>query len=501
MSRLRFPVLEPDLAYLGTTLFLPKDLIAEGPVRSALTFGIDPGEEPRVLVVDHPHHIEVPRNFKTLAVMEKWGLDVVDLRCRAFEGSSLRPKSGFAFRTHQVPAWKTMVASYTTCEDFVLRLDTGRGKTVMGLRYAAKVGGPLLVVSWQEAHLRNWEKDLRKLFDLASEIGWISGSKMQYDREVVFCTIQTLAKRVAAGMLPPDFSTRFALTIYDEAHHQAAKWFCSGSEVSSGRRLGLTATLKRKDRCEGIVTAHIGRVAYDDPGEDALVPEVWVNDSEIELRDDDPDVLDVNGQFSVPKMRSKLATIDERNEFIVKVIRRRLRQGHVVYTASHSKDLAFSLVRRLRRKGLDPGYITGEEKNADERLRQLNNHDVVVVTVGVGKENYNREDLSCLVLATPLPADDYAPTEWLQLVGRITRPLKGKPDPVVDLIFDSGAPKSRGMTYSVIRWCRKNNWIVKGDPWTSRKAHVVSKAWRGSSASAAGASTTRGGSTRRRRRR
>lgn len=497
---LRFPVLERDLAYIGSTLFLPKDLIAEGPVRSALTFGIDPAEDPRVLVTNHPHHIEVPRNFKTLEVLGKWGLDVVDLRCRDFESSTLSPKAGFAFRKHQVPAWKKMLEALDNWQDFVLRLDTGRGKTVMGLRFAAEVGGPLLVVSWQKAHLKNWEKDLRKLFDLNSKIGWIEKTRLEWDREVVFCTIQTLAKRIEAGVLPTEFYSRFALTIYDEVHHQAAEWFCTGSEVSSGLRLGLTATLKRKDRCEGIVTAQIGPVAYDDPGEDALVPEVFVNDSGTELEDDDPDILDVNGQFSVPKMRSKLATLDDRNDYIVKVVKKRLKQGHIVYVASHSKDLAYNLVRRLKRRGLGPGYITGDEKDADERLRQLNNHDVVVVTVGVGKENYNREDLSCLILATPLPADDYAPTEWLQLVGRITRPKKGKLAPVVDLIFDSGVSKSKGMTYSVIRWCRNNNWIVKGDPWTSRKQQRVAKAFRASSASAAATSTTQGRSTGRRRR-
>lgn len=473
---LRFPVLEAGLAYLGSTLFLPKSAIAEAPIRAALTFGIDPVEAPRTLVIDHPHHIEVPRNFKPLKVLKKWGLEVVDLRNESFARSSLRPKAGFGFRPHQVPAWKAMRAAARARQDFTLRLATGRGKTVMGLRLSAEIGGPLLVVSWQEAHLKNWEKDLRKLFELDSEIGWIKGKRLEYDREVVFCTVQTLARRIEAGVLPPDFYTRFALTIYDEVHHMAARWFCVASEVSQGQRLGLTATLKRKDRCEGVVTAQIGRVIYDDPEEDTLVPTIFVNKTTARLEDDDPDILDVNGVPHIGKMRVKLVELDERNRQIVEVVKKRLRQGHLVYVASHSVELAYEIEELLHQAGLKPGLITGDEKDADVRMRELANHEVVVVTVGVGKENYNKEEMSSLVLATPLPADSYAPTAWLQLVGRILRPLPGKLDPIVDLFFDEGISQSKGLTYSALKWCHDNNWEIEGDAWTSKQQRSR-KAW------------------------
>jgi superfamily II DNA or RNA helicase len=465
VSKLRFPVLDPDKAYIGGSLFLPRSKVSEGAIRSSLTFGIDPADEPRVFVIEHPHHLEVPRNFKTLDVLQRWRLQVVDLRPTSFSPSSLRVKPGFCFRAHQIPAWEAMREAAEKRQDMTLRLDTGRGKTIMALRLAAEIGGALLVVSWQEAHLRNWEKDLHSLFHLDGKVGWIRGKQLQFDKEVVFCTVQTLAKRMQAGVLPPSFFRRFALTVYDEVHHQAARWFCTASEVSAGLRLGLTATLKRKDRCEGIITAQIGQVIYDDPAEDALEPEVYLNKTGVSLADDDPDMLDVNGEFSVPLMRSKLATLEARHKVIIKVAEKRLREGRKVYVASHSKDLAYEIEKRLRKRGHNPGLITGDEKDADARLSQLNNHDVVVVTVGVGKEAYNRVDLSSLLLVTPIPADSYAPTEWLQLVGRILRPAPGKPKPVVDLFLDDGVTKSRGMTLSVVRWCNTQGWNVLGDSW------------------------------------
>ena len=493
--RLKLPKLDPALAYLSTSLFIPRSAIVEGPIRRALTFEFD--NEERELAVTHPYHLEVPRNYIVGERLQRLGVPVVDLRPHLYERTSLRPKDNFEFRPVQKPAWKALLPASRNREDGILRLDTGQGKTVMGLRYAAEVGGPLLVVSWQKAHLGQWGLEIDKLFHLDTPVGWIGDGKMEYDREVVFSTVQTLAKLVDNGGLPQDFSTRFALAIYDEVHHQAARWFCKASDITTGQRLGLTATLKRRDRCEGIVLAHIGKVLYNDPSEHTLVPTVHLHDTDIELDDDDPDVLDVTGEFNVSRLRSKLASIPVRNRRIVACVQRRLRQGHKVYLVSHIKDHVYLLVRMLGAKQLQPGIITGDEKKAEERLWQLRNHDVVVATMNVGKESYNRPELSAVVLATPFSIDPYAPTEWTQVTGRALRPLAGKLDPVVDVFLDRGVTRSRGMTMSIVNWCSANNWPIEGDEWRRSSQARVRRAFTASSASGAGGTTTSASRTRR----
>jgi superfamily II DNA or RNA helicase len=477
MPTFRLPVLEPDVTYIGASLFLPKSLVAEAPIRTALTFGIEAGMEPRTLVRRHPHHLEVPRNYLLPAALRRLGIDqVVDLRPPSFTPSSLAPKPGFALRPNQHGAWLALEGAAAGGVDGGLRLDTGKGKTVLGLRYACIVGGPVLVVSAQEAHLRNWETELRTMFDMKGPVGWVLGDQLDYRREVVFSTIQTLVKRAEAGKLPDDFHSRFALTIYDEAHHQAAEWFARGSDLTMGQRLWLTATLKRRDRCEGIVLYHLGPVLYDDPSEDSLVPSVHLHETGTVLADDDPDILDVLKQPNISKLRGKLGSLSERNQVIVGVVQERLAQGHKVYVLSHSKKHVYELVGALTDVGILAGGITGDEKGAEERLRQLNNYPVVVATLHVGKENYNRPDLSALVMTTPLSIDDYAPTEWVQSVGRILRPLKGKLDPVVDLFADREVHHSFGMLQSVLKWCRKTGWLVKGDTWT--RTITAPRTWR-----------------------
>lgn len=468
--KLRLHVLEEGVAYIGASLFLPRELVAEGPIRTALTFGIETTDAPRELLRVHPRHLEVPRNYLSRAALRRLGVErVVDIRPRAYPRSSLRPKSGFQLKAHQEPAWRILRETAGAGEDGILRLDTGRGKTVMGLRYACEVGGPLLVISAQEAHLRSWESEIAAWFELDGPVGWVMGGRAEYDREVVFSTIQTLVKRHKAGLLPLDFHTRFALTIYDEVHHQAAEDFARGSDLTSGQRLGLTATLKRRDRCEGIVLYQIGPVLYDDPSDDTLIPTVHVHETSAAIEEDDAAICDVTGMPNVSRLRGALGLLEERNRKILDIIRMRKAEGHRVYVLSHSRDHVFSLTRMLREAGLNPGVITGLEKDAKERLRQLNGHDIVVATLHVGKENYNRPELSALVMTTPLAVDDYAPTEWVQAVGRVLRPLRGKLPPVVDLFADRGVRQSFGMLQTVLRWCRTSGWPIRGDTWTSKR--------------------------------
>lgn len=477
--RFSLQTLKPGVAYIGATLFLPRSHVAERPIRTALTFGLEAGLEPREMVRVHPHHLEVPRNYLTRAGLEQLGIEnIVDIRPREYASSSLRPKPGFCLLPHQEAAWDCLVDAAFEKRDGVLRLDTGRGKTTMGLLYSCLVGGRLLVISAQEAHLKSWEKEIARWFTLDGPVGWIMGDRMEHDRDVVFSTIQTLVKRHEAGDLPLDFHERFALTIYDEVHHQGAEWFAKGSDLTSGQRLGLTATLKRRDRCEGIVLYQIGPVLYNDPSEDALVPSVHMHNTETAFEEDDEDICDVTGMPNVSKLRGALGRDEDRNRIIVDVIKMRLAQGHKVYVASHSKEHVFTLLGDLGRAGITAGVITGEEKNADKRLQQLNSHDCVVVTLAVGKENYNRPELSALVMTTPLAVDDYAPTEFVQAVGRILRPLKGKLDPVVDLFADRGVRMSFGMLQTVLRWCKSSGWKIRGDAWTERRRTTQKKAWR-----------------------
>jgi superfamily II DNA or RNA helicase len=470
--KLRLPKLDADYAYISTSLFLPKRHIEEGPIRTALTFGINEEGDSRILVRDHPHHLEVPRAFLTSEQLEELELQVVDIRPGSYQKISLKPKSGFQFRPAQIAAWEALKKA----EDGILVMSCGHGKTLMGWMKAALNGGPVLFISWQKTHLAAAEKELHTWLDLDGEVGWIAGDKMEWERDIVFSTIQTLASRIKNGGLPIGFSSRFKTTIYDECHHMAAKHFCLGADLTMGSRLGLTATKVRVDRLEGIYLNHLGPAFYEDLTQD-IAPTFFVVDTGITVTpQEEEEFIDVTGERNFPMIRSWLGKNRKRNSVISRVMTFALSQGWKPYALTHSVAQA----ELLHKQFPGSGCITGSLKKHEDRLAQLHGFLPVFATIQIGGESYNREDLDTLLLLTPFAARDYAAPAFQQGVGRIQRKCAGKTSARVFLFMDSNIEESRGMTRSLIAEAQRQGFEVKKweetrprFDWNSRRARPV----------------------------
>jgi len=464
---MRLPKLDNDKCYIGSSLWLPKKFVHAGPVYGALTIGADGQNEPRVLVKEHPGHLEVPRAFLSEEELKDLDLDIVDLRPTKFEKTSLRAKDKFSLREGQRVPWEALDKS----EGGVFNLKCGGGKTVMGLLKAASLQVPTLIVSPQKAHLANWRDELNEFFEMDGEPGFVGDGKLDFEKDLVFSTVQTLARRIEEGALPRSFFTRFGLVIYDECHHMSAKWFCKAADISSGQRFGLTATVNRVDRTEGVYLAHLGPVFYTDNSDEMPVEfEIVKTGVNVMCSEDEFDISDVTGQRNVSLMRSWLAKHEDRNILIKSKIDEALSNGRTVYVLTHSVDHAHLLHEAYP----NSGCITGKVPHA-KRLEQLHGYPLVFATMGVGTENYNRKDLDTLFLLTPFSARDYASPAFDQARGRIQRFVDGKKMPIVYLFLDE-VDEARGMVYSLIKKAKSQGFVVKGEKqWTSRK-HLGRKA-------------------------
>lgn len=451
--------LDPSKAYLGTSLFLPKEVVREEPIQGALTFCFGRSAEPRTLARSHPAHVEVPRAFLGREQLAGLGVEVVDMRPKSFAPSSLRPKASFSLLPAQVETWR----AFLLADGGVLHLACGGGKTILGLLKAAIMEGPLLVVSAQKAHLRNWEQELHDWFDLDGPVGWVHGKKMEYRREVVFATIQTLAKRVLAGSLPGDFHLWFSTVIYDEAHHMAAEHFSLAADVCAGERYGLTATPVRVDHNEGIVYSHLGRIFHSDVSQE-LRPEFHLVRTGVKLPDAEKHrVTDRGGNVHLGLLRIWLGEQSQRNQLILATLDSCLEDGRTVYVLTHSVAHAGWLHEQVDGSGL----ITGETK-ADERLPQLNDYNPVFATMDIGREAYNRKDLDTLLLLTPFAAYEHTAPALQQAVGRILRLLPGKKVPQVYLFVDD-VEECRGLSFSLKKWAERQSYEVREEAWRKRK--------------------------------
>jgi hypothetical protein len=449
---MKLPRLDPEIAYVGSSLWLPRKYLAEGAVRGALTFGAD-SESVRVLVEEHPHHLEVPREFVSIAEMRSdMGLTVVDLRPTSFPSISLRPKPSFMLREGQAAPWRAL----QTSRSGVFNLKCGGGKTVLGLRKAAETGQATLIVSPQWAHIANWKADLASLFDYGGEIGQIGDGKMDWEKGIVFSTVQTLAGRVENGELPSEFFRHFGLVIYDETHHMAAAYFVKAAAVGSGIRLGLTATVNRVDRLEGIYLAHLGDVLYSDTSEEMPCEMLVIKTGiDVPCAEDEKLIRDTTGQRHFGLIYKWLGQLPERNAILQKWIDIFLGEGRTIYALSHSRAHA----ELMHDWNYDSGLMVGGMKH-EALIENLFGHPLVFGTVHKGAENYSRDDLDTLVLMTPMAARDYASPQFQQTRGRIQRPLEGKKTPRI-IVFMDELKECQGIVHSLILEAKRLGFPVR----------------------------------------
>lgn len=439
-----------DRAYLAADLFVPRDLIVEEAIRARLTFGV--GDDEEVLAHTHPFHLEVPRNAFDLEDLEDLGIPWVDLRPRTFREIGLRPKPSFSLRPEQMDAEAALTA---WGRDAVLNLACGRGKTILAWNEAAKAGGPVLFLAPQGAHVENALDELRTFFDFSGSIGRMMDGKLEWDRDLVVGTVQSVANAVLRGRLPPEFHHHFALTIYDEAHHMAAGWFRIAGNVSQGRRLGLTAEKERRDAKEGIFFSHLGQIAYSDTEPD-LVPDVIVIPTGVVLTAEEAThTRDKTGETHVGKLRKVLGTLARRNDVILEHLRADVAAGRTLYVVTHSPDHA-----RLLHTFFPWAGLILDDSPHRQRLIELRKSKMVIVTTGVGAESYNRKDLDCVHLCTPPGAKDGVATQFNQCAGRALRGLEGKPTPLVKIYDDEAVELCHGLVMSIVKYCHQRGWPV-----------------------------------------
>jgi superfamily II DNA or RNA helicase len=138
---------------------------------------------------------------------------------------------------------------------------TGSGKTVMSCAVIAHVGKPALVLVHNEALRDQWLASFAKFLPTA-KVGIVQGDRVEYEGcHVILAMVQTLHSK--RENLPQTFWRYPGLVIADESHRYAAKTLSSVLGRFPARyKLGVTATLRRKDGLDDIFFWHIGRVLY-----------------------------------------------------------------------------------------------------------------------------------------------------------------------------------------------------------------------------------------------
>jgi len=213
-------------------------------------------------------------------------------------------------------------------------------------------------------------------------------------------------------------------------HHIPAATFNSVVDKFRARyKIGLTATLKRKDLKQFLITNYLSDTNIYKPGkENSLQPKVVAIDTDILLPNAN------SWQDRVTKLTDDTAYIG----LVYEVANNMAAEGHKVLVACNR----VGFLHKLNDITDNSDLIIGGSEDTDEVIEKVYSGKTTIIygTTQVVSEGLSINPLSCLILGTPIASD----ITLEQLAGRIIRKFEGKLQPIIiDLVLKGQTGKNQ----------------------------------------------------------
>lgn len=323
-----------------------------------------------------------------------------------------------------------------TGHGFILEAGTGIGKTVLGLYAAAMTGRKTLIIVDQENIKVQWKKAIKHFLGLDdSQIGIMQADKCDVvGKPIVIAMVHSISK---PNRYPSWVYSLFGTIIADEVHVMAADQFSNAMWYFPARvRIGLSATVDRKDGREVAFIAHIGTnriVKHGAP----LVPKIIVLKSDWKCpvrpkKNAKGEVMrDARGGMLVEQiphgggktmhMNKMLAKHKSRNEMMANLICEAWKKGRNILVLSELMEGHLPLLKDACIKaGVPPkdiGFYVGGK--SEKELEEASGKSVVLATFKMTNKAVDCPWWDTLVLATPR-------SDVRQAIGRVLRFYDGK---------------------------------------------------------------------------
>lgn len=428
---------DPAKAYYRESLYLPKSYFAEEQLAAALTYDQGIGKEPFRAYKHDRHHFIVPRNFILPSSLASFPFSTVDARIKRYPRIQFQSKVVLDFKSQGGTYQRDGVAALLGCNQGVLSLRCGAGKSVCGIHAIHKLEVPGLIIVNDKGLAGQWIEEIIKFTDLKREdIGLVGNGKFDWQKKLVVAIAPTLAGRVRDGTLPHELVSHFGVVIADEAHQTAGPAFYHLSLTPfHGRRWGLSATPHRTDNFRSLLQYTLGHVVYK-----YLLPEmtplIFFRRLPTRLNYKDPAVVDaitdVRDEVHLQKIYSYLATREDRTNIILKEVKAAYKQGRQILLLSQSRAMLDRIAREFPNSGLIHGDV---DMNARPEL--IADRNPVVAISRLGRQALNKPVLDTLFVLEP-----YRDAGVLQqLMGRVLRPDPTKQQPLVVFYDDVNIDK------------------------------------------------------------
>ena len=298
------------------------------------------------------------------------------------------------------------------------------GKTITGLAIAKKLGQKTLVVKHTTTLRNQWEKDVEKCFGIKA--GRIGSGSFDTKSPIVIGNIQSLYRKM------DDIKQVFGTVILDEMHHVSSPTFTRiVDEMPALNKIGLSGTLERKDGRHVVFRDYFGNDVHIPPKENYMTPKIHVIKSDIRFLD---------GAYTPWAERiNHLAYNEEYVHSVSMIAAKYAAEGHKVLVVSDRVAFLKACANLCGDKAVS---ITGDMEltEREEVMDEIKeNKNILFGTQSIFSEGISLNDLSCLVLGTPINNEPLL----TQLIGRVIREKEGKRQPVIVDIHLKGKTAAR----------------------------------------------------------
>ena len=358
--------------------------------------------------------IYMPRNYgiEKFGPPKKWTIK---------EGTNINVTFNGEIRPIQHQTIEATLKNFENLTDGgLISLDTGLGKTVVGLRLISIMQLKTIIIVHADFLLDQWISRIKQFLPDA-RIGVIKQEKCEVENvDIVLAMIQTIVKRE----YPKGTFDSIGMLISDEVHRIASRTFSSVFfKVQPKFLLGLSATPERKDGLSKVIYWFLGPQIITIKRETGKPSIKFVN-ADITGYTEKYNRL---GKINNPEMITDLTNQKERNKLIIKTVLDLLKDNRKILIISDRRSHCEFLNNSLKEMDISSGLYLGGMKT-QERENTVT-CSVIIGTYQAASEGFDVADLDTLILSTPK-------SDVEQAVGRILR-QKNKNDPLVIDIVDS----------------------------------------------------------------
>lgn len=314
---------------------------------------------------------------------------------------------------------------------------TGWGKTCLALWIASKLKVKTLIVVHTGSLLEQWKERIDFFTDCKAGI---YRQKCEESSNIIVGTVQSLLKRKYK-------ISDFGLLIIDETHMYPTEFFKNiFYEIPCLYTLGLTATLKRKDKLDKVINWFLGDIIINI---DQISQQVSIRIDYYDTEQKD-EILNRIGKLNQSRMLTELCSDKNRNNYIHSIIDECLKDNRKILVLSHRRTQCEYLFGLLG-ENISGLYLGG--MNNDE-LEKTNDKRVILATYNMASMGYDNKTLDTLIFASPR-------SSIKQCVGRIIRQKNTNSPLVIDIVD----PYSfyNGLFNQRMRYYRSSKFIINNE--------------------------------------